>query len=369
MEIPIFDAILNANEDGIFAVSLVEQPAVERDFIAFKKDEKPEFKFSIENEVQHMITGVMMLADTPIYRYSPEMGEYYIKFSKETIKEMAEKMLQIGSHNCIDIEHDEYYFFDKCNLVECYIKDTAKGVVPQAFADIPDGSLLVTYKVHDDRLWEKITSGEVKGFSLEGFFSFGEKTEMNKQQEKNNNTIMNKIKSVLSKILAEFASVKAVDGTELFYEGEELAVGVEVADADGNAIADGEYEIVDEKIVVVKDGKVEEIKEKEEKVVEEEEPETEPEPEVEAEEEVVVEEEPAAEPEYDAKADVDALKAEIEALKSEIEALKGEIEAIKEQLQEPVVEPVAEEFEKAVEHGKTGIKNVDKAISILSSMK
>lgn len=365
MDIPIFDAILNANEDGIFAVSLVEQPAVERDFIAFKKDEnnalrdKPEFKFSIENEVQHMITGVMMLADTPIYRYSPEMGEYYIKFSKETIKEMAEKMLQIGSHNCIDIEHDENYFFDKCNLVECYIKDTAKGVVPQAFADIPDGSLLVTYKVNDLRLWEKITSGEVKGFSLEGFFSFGEKTEMNKQQEKNNNTIMNKIKSVLSKILAEFASVKAVDGTELFYEGEELAVGVEVADADGNSVADGEYEL-DEKIVVVKDGKVEEIKDKE---VVEEEPEAEPEPEVEAEEEeVVVEEEKPAEPEYDAKA-------EIEALKSEVEALKGEIEAIKEQLQEPVVEPVAEEFEKAVEHGKTGIKNVDKAISILSSMK
>lgn len=357
MNIPIFDAQLKDMEDGIFAISLVSQPAVEQDFIAFKKDEKPEFKFEIENEPQHMITGVIMLADTPIYRFSPEMGEYYIKFSKEVIKQMAERMLQMGSHNMIDVEHDEYYFFDKCNLVECFIKDSTKGMVHTAFADIPDGSLLATYKVHDDRIWEQIMSGEVKGFSLEGLFSFGE-AQMNKQDNKQD-TIMNKIKSILTKILAEFKSVKAEDGTELFYDGDEIAVGVEVADADGNAIADGEY-VIEEKIVVVKDGKVEEIKEKEEEV---EEPEADPEPEK---EEEAAEEEPAADPEPEPAKDYEA---EIEQLKGEVEALKAEIEAIKEMLKEPVVEPIVEEFQKVTETKNTGDKKLDRAISIVSALK
>lgn len=361
MSIPIFDAQLRDMEDGIFAISLVSEPAVEKDFIAFKKDEKPEFKFEVENEPQHMITGVIMLADTPIYRWSPEMGEYYIKFSREVIKQMAEKMLQVGSHNAIDLQHDEYYFFDKCNLVECFIKDSEKGINHNAFTDIPDGSLLATYKVHDDRLWKQIMDGEVKGFSLEGLFSMGE---AHLKKEEKQDTIMNKIKSILSKLLAEFASVKAEDGTELFYEGEEIAVGTEVADADGNAIADGEY-IVEEKTIVVADGKVTEIKEKEEETEDPEVEEETKEETVEAEEEPVEEPEPVQEPEEPAK-DYDA---EIEALRAEIEALKAEIEAIKNTLAEPAVEPVAEEFEKAKGNKATGNKGLERALAIAGALK
>lgn len=163
---------------------------------------------------------------------------------------------------------------------------------------------------------------------------------------------MNKIKTILTKLLAEFASVNTDKG-EIFYEGE-LAVGVEIADADGNAVEDGEY-VTDDNIIVVADGKVAEIKEKEtEEVVEEE---------VEAEEEeVVVEEEPAAEPEkdYDAKAEVEALKAEIAALKSEIEAIKNK-------LAEPANEPIVEEFKKVSEKS-TGNKKLDRMVEIARAL-
>jgi len=363
--LPIYQALISDEMDGITAISLVTEGAVEVDFQMFDKQKSLQ-QFAIQDEEQHLLLGCIMRCDFDIYRNNGSF-EYFIRYDKKTIEKMATKMLKDHAFTQIDLQHDGNMLpTGMVELRELFIKDSTKGIIPNGFEEVNDGSLFAVYKVNSDEIWDLCKQGIFNSFSLEGYFNTVE-VKANKQQEKNNNTIMNKIKSVLSKILAEFASVKAVDGTELFYEGEELAVGVEVADADGNAIADGEYE-VDEKIVVVKDGKVEEIKDKEVEV--EEEPETEPEPEVEAEEEVVVEEDkPAAEPEYDAKADVDALKAEIEALKSEIEALKGEIEAIKEQLQEPVVEPVAEEFEKAVEHGKTGIKNVDKAISILSSMK
>lgn len=173
--IPVYNAELKENQgDGLYAISLVSSPAVERDFVAFDKDKKPEFKFEVENKLMHCITGVVMLADTPIYRYSPDMGEYYIKFSKDTIRQMAMQMLKWGSHNTIDIEHNEDYFYDKMNLVECYIKDSTKGINHTSFTDIPDGSLICTYKVIDVDLWDKIESGEVKGFSLEAWLSISD---------------------------------------------------------------------------------------------------------------------------------------------------------------------------------------------------
>lgn len=340
MDLPIYEATLTDGYDGIFAVSLVSDPAVEVNFIAFNKDEKPksaEFNFEIENKLEHKITGVLMLADTLIYRWSPEVGEYYIKYSKDTISKMAERMLKTGSHNTIDLQHDECYFWDKCNLVECYIKDSEKGVVPTAFADIPDGSLIVTYQIDSLDLWEKIESGEVKGFSLEGWFTPIE-TQMSKNNKKEKYTIMNKFKNALKALLQQFGTATAVDGTEIEYDGEELVEGVAIT----NEVADGEYEI-DEKIVTIKDKVVTEIKDKETTEEEETETETEaPTTEEEMEEEETTttteteEEETTEEETVDYQAQIDALKAEIEALKEKIAEIANT----------PAVAPIEEEFSK-----------------------
>lgn len=345
MELPIYEATLTDAMDGIFAVSLVDEPAVEVNFIAFNKDEKPqnsEFKFEIENQLEHKITGVLMLANTPIYRWSPEVGEYYIKYSKDTISKMAERMLKTGSHNTIDLQHDECYFWDKCNLVECYIKDSTKGIVPTAFSEIPDGSLIVTYQIDSMELWEKIESGEVKGFSLEGWFTPIE-TQMSKNNKKEKYTIMNKFKNALKALLQQFGSATAVDGTEIEYDGEELVEGVAIT----NDVADGDYEI-DEKIVTIKDKVVTEIKDKE--TTEEEETETETEaPSTEEMEEEEEETETTTETEETTEEETETTDDEFDA-KAEIEALKAEIEALKEQIAEivnkPAVEPIAEEFSK-----------------------
>ena len=128
---------------------------------------------------------------------------------------------------------------------------------------MPDGSLLANYKIYDEQLWQMAKSGELNGFSLEGVF-----TTVRYEQNKNNkHTKMSKIKEMLKSILVQLGEVNTDKGI-LTYDGA-LAVGVEVKNEDGSKPADGEYKLEDDKVIVVKDGLVDEIKEVEVDVIEE----------------------------------------------------------------------------------------------------
>lgn len=154
--IPVFEALIDSIDTGIFKISLVDLPAVESDFVAFNDQDKVEVKFSIDNEDERMVTGVIMRANFLIYRYSPEFGEYYIKYSPETIKTMAEKMMIDNTFNNINLMHEDGTDVEGVNLVELFIKDTSKGISPSSFEDIEDGSLFATYKINNDVIWEQI---------------------------------------------------------------------------------------------------------------------------------------------------------------------------------------------------------------------
>ena len=170
MNIPIYNITIDSYETGIDRISLVEMPAVESNFLAFAKDKK-QMMFSA-NEEQQMITGVLMRADFPIYRNDAQLGEYYIVFSKETIKDMAEKMLVDCHQNWVNIEHMENSDVQGVDMVELYIKDSSKGINPVGFEEISDGSLFATFKVRNPLVWECIKSGSFKGFSIEGNFNY-----------------------------------------------------------------------------------------------------------------------------------------------------------------------------------------------------
>ena len=261
----IYEGKIVAENDGIFAISLVEYPAVERDFVCFKENVPGERQlFSIENADKQLITGVVMLADTPIYRRNGDY-EYYITYSKETIEKMANKLLRDGFQNAVDLQHDGV-LIPGVTMTELYIKDSSKGINPNFFEDIPDGSLIATFYIEDEELWEEIKNGDkLNGFSLEGFFTI-EKIKQNK------NTTMSKITKFM-KSLMKFGQVET-DKAVLYYDGETLEVGVEVyvdGEEDIKVLAeDGEYKTEDTTIVVV-DGKVSEIitDTKEDEVVEE----------------------------------------------------------------------------------------------------
>ena len=172
-ELPNYEITVDLDDDlsGLDAISIVNHPAVQVDFLCFAENQRP-VKFSDD---RHIITGVAILADTPIYRRDSVRGEYTVTFSPKTIGLLVEKMSRDGLINSVNLEHDDKAFVDSCVMVESYIKDSKRGIVPVEFSDIPDGSWIVSYKVEDDDLWEAIkTSGKLNGFSVQGIFDLVE---------------------------------------------------------------------------------------------------------------------------------------------------------------------------------------------------
>ena len=332
--IPTYSAIISDDNEGILVISLVDAPATETNWMCFKEQEN--IKFSIVNEDEHILAGVVMVADKPIYRIAPDGTEFYIVFSKDVIKRMAEKMLSDNTFNNIDIQHDGNIIpHDKVKLVELFIADEAKGIKPN-YLDVPDGSLLANYKIYDEQLWQMAKSGELNGFSLEGVF-----TTVRYEQNKNNkHTKMSKIKEMLKSILVQLGEVNTDKGI-LTYDGA-LAVGVEVKNEDGSKPADGEYKLEDDKVIVVKDGFVDEIKEVEVDVIEEmadEKPQEKP-----------VDEKPQEKPADEKPNEVEELKKLIDEhtslLKELGDRLKTLEDLVKELNETPAVEPIEQEFTK-----------------------
>ena len=161
---------------GIYAISLVRHPAVKEDFICLSSENVVgEIKLSAFDHSKHIISGVALLADTPIKRFSPaEGGTYYITFPKDEIRKIVEKVFVSGGLNNINLQHDsEQLVNNKMNLIESYIIDRERGISPVEFQNVTDGSWIVSYKITDDALWEEIVNGsELNGFSIEGRFKF-----------------------------------------------------------------------------------------------------------------------------------------------------------------------------------------------------
>lgn len=367
--IPIYEAQIG-EDGGCYCVSLVDFPAVESDFLYFKNEEQ-QLKFAIQDEEQRKVTGVIMRADYPIYRIGTGGYEYYIVFTKDVIEEMTLKMLKEGFQNNISIMHNGE-LIDGVSLLEIYQKDTAKGISPVGFEHIEEGSLMGTYKVESDAIWDLIKSGEVKGFSIEVVASMVpvKEIDFNKEIKTKDNmkTKLQKIKNLISEMLFEFASVTTDKGVIYWDEGEiavDMDVYVEDETGEKVAAADGDYVLENGTVVKVAEGKVAEIVEPAEETVEDAvEPETEENVEAEAEnaEENV---EPETEEIVENK-ELDEAKAEIERLKAEVETLMAriaELEAENAELKnEDAAETVEEQFKKVV-------KDEDRVTRLLSLRK
>ena len=161
---------------GIDAISLVDVPAVEKNFLCFKEESKP-IKMKFDSS-KHIISGVVCLADTPIYRYSEIYGEYYVVFTKETIQQMVEKFAKDDLFKSVNLQHDDDNFVDGVYMFESYIVNKERGIAPKEFTDVPDGSWICSYKVDNEELWNEIVNGnKLNGFSLQGMFGLQERFE------------------------------------------------------------------------------------------------------------------------------------------------------------------------------------------------
>lgn len=362
--IPVFEAIIDDIECGIYKISLVDLPAVESDFIYFNKQEKPTIKFSIDSEEEKMVSGVIMRAGYLIYRYDESFGEYYIKYSPETIKIMAEKMMLDNTFNNINIMHEDGTMVEGVNLVEIFIKDTSKGINPKGFEDIEEGSLFATYKINNPEIWDEIKNGTFKGFSIEGLFDL---TKVNfKKHINQKNTFLDTMTRLFNRFLKSFVkcgSVETDKGT-LYWVGEaDLQIGDELfyntENEEAVKVEDGEYKLTDGTVIIVKEGLVSEIREKdgeqegeldmattkkqcmEEEIIVEE-----------PEEKEVIEEEPKEDKYDELKRDIDDLRKEHDELKGIVEDMKNTINTL---LDKPAAEPIVEEFKKVSTKSQNGI--------------
>ena len=171
MKLPVYRLDINEFDDetGIEFVSLVETPAIQKDFLAFAEIAQ---RFEIKDEEKRIVTGAAMIADLPIYRRDDIRGEYYVVFDKESIFKIAKKWARLNQYNSVNAHH-KTPIADGVSLFESYIIDRQRGVMPpMGFEEVADGSWFVSYLIDNDEVWAKVKSGEFKGFSVEGIFDF-----------------------------------------------------------------------------------------------------------------------------------------------------------------------------------------------------
>jgi len=151
---------------GISAVSLVESPAIESDWIALKNQE---FKFAEVDKEKRILMGAALIPSKPIYRQS-EDNEYYIYFSKSTVRKASELFFKRGNQNNSTLEHEVP--LTGLTAVESWIVEGEKDKSRHYNLDVPVGTWMLSMKVENDDIWNNyISTGRVKGFSIEGYFA------------------------------------------------------------------------------------------------------------------------------------------------------------------------------------------------------
>lgn len=269
-DIPVFNATLDEN-CGIIRVSLVDDPAVSKDFQVFKANARP-MLYAVQNEDKHLVRGVIMRADYPIRRRNKSLGEYYVVYKPDVIRQMAEKYLAEDRANNVNIMHKEGSDVEGVNMVQWFIKGA--GVAIDGFDDIADGSLFAEYHVTNEDVWAEIKAGTYKGFSLEGYFNLEPEQNENYVQDVidkwgeyfskiKNMAKFKKFATALAKMLAKFASITTDKGVLVWDTEDDLKAGdsVYVQGEDGTRVKaeDGDYKTDDGKVIKVADGKVAEI--------------------------------------------------------------------------------------------------------------
>jgi hypothetical protein len=165
----IVELILDEEQEysGIEAISIVERPAIEEDFITLNS--KVEYKLAEVDQKKKILLGALLIPNKPILRQS-EDGEYYIYFSKDTVRKASELYLMEGNQNNATLEHQMN--LKGLSLVESWIvEDSEKDKTAFYGLNYPVGTWVGSVKVTSDKVWEEfVETGRVKGFSIEGYF-------------------------------------------------------------------------------------------------------------------------------------------------------------------------------------------------------
>ena len=164
---PVYEFIYNPEfiDEGLTAVSIVDQPAIIQEFLMFNNQEES-LKFSVQNEQEQILVGPALISGMLIYRVSPLKGEYYGFFSKETIKLMVTDYFKTGKINSFTYQH-ENQIVGGITVIESWFVGSKNDKSIELGYNLPEGSWMISVKVEDKLLWDKIKADGLKGFSVE----------------------------------------------------------------------------------------------------------------------------------------------------------------------------------------------------------
>jgi hypothetical protein len=175
---------------GINAVSVVESPAIEELFVVLNKHEV-ELK-EVDNK-KRILMGAALIPNKQIYRRVKDK-EFYIFFSEDTVRKASELFLMRSNQNNATIEHEKK-MLEGMSVIESWIIEDEKKDKSNLYGfNLPKGTWMISMKVNNDEIWNKVKAGEVKGFSIEGYFV--DKYEMS-LQESEDEILIEKLKEII----------------------------------------------------------------------------------------------------------------------------------------------------------------------------
>ena len=184
--------VLNEESDkqGVYAVSVVNAPAIEEDWVALNKH-LVEVK-SIDEE-KRVLMGAALIPNKQMYRKDEKIGEFYIYFSKDAIEKASQLFLKRNKQNNATYEHMKE--IEGMSVVESWIIEDENQDKSRKYGfDLPVGTWMISMKVNNDDVWKDVKEGKVKGFSIEGYFA--DKYEMSIKQTEDD-ILIEKIKEII----------------------------------------------------------------------------------------------------------------------------------------------------------------------------
>jgi len=204
----------DSQELAIDAISLVSAPAIEENWVFFGK-EKNNLTLAKVDEEKRMLVSPALIPDKQIFRYDPNTdSEYYVYFSKDTVRKASELYLKNNNHHKATEEHSERV--SGVLTVESWIIEDTKTDKSTLYGfSLPKGTWMVKMKIENEDLWQKIKSGELKGLSIEGYFT--NKFEQMQKKEPTTEQILSALNEMIqskTELKTEKVELSAIDDLE-----------------------------------------------------------------------------------------------------------------------------------------------------------
>lgn len=274
MENKIYKAVWDELDDGLlYGVSIVDTPANQYEFVMMSQES---IKLKVENKMKQQLTGVVLVPNQRISRYSEKRGNYDVIFEEDTIEKLAHNFLDKGFGKNSWYNHDQNEKIQTSSVVESWIinDETMDKAISLGFKGLPKGTWMITMKLGDEEWKNYIESGKAVGFSIDSYLSLERMlfSQVDNTVKDNNNKKESKIMANVFKEFLKFMSEKDMEDKEEVkmlsipmeegepLEVEALEVGMIVKRGE-EVISNSEFSFEGKSVKTDEEGKISDIEE------------------------------------------------------------------------------------------------------------